>query len=143
VTDELGKGLPPEGMWISPEGDAFQVIEHLLAIKENPEIFGLPVREVRNADVKALRTLAVGLIRSGWTRFRSMGGVWAFEVDRAKAKIGLIEEILVKHQAYPQERVVISQATPKKDYQGSVSDLYDRSMFRHYEPDRLNRWRVS
>lgn len=136
-------GLPPEGLWVSPDGDPVTVIEHLIALKENPEIFGLTEREVEKAKVKDLRDIAVKLIGSGWMRFRFLGGVWAFEVNSVKAKTGLIEEILVGQNAYPEERVIVSQVSPKRDYQGSVSQFYDRSMFRHYELGRGNRWRVS
>jgi hypothetical protein len=137
------RGLPPEGLWVSPDGEAVPVIEHLLAIKEDPERFGVPRREVVTATVKDLRDIAVGIIKEGWMRFRFLGGVWNFEVNNVKSKKDMIEEILVTHQAWPQERIIISQASPKKDYQGTVSGFYDRSIFRHYELGRLSRWRFS
>lgn len=137
------RGLPPEGLWVSPDGEAIPVIEHLLALKEQPERYGLQRRDVERATVKDLRDLAVKIISEGWTRFRFLGGVWNFEVNNVKNKKDLIEEILVTHQAWPQERIIISQANPKRDYQGSVAQFYDRSLFRHYELGRLNRWRLS
>ena len=143
TVDPEGRGLPPEGLWVSPDGEAIPVIEHLLALKEEPERFGLSPRDVAKAGVKELRELAVTIISEGWTRFRFLGGVWNFEVDNVKMKKDLIEEILVTHQAWPQERIVISQAKPKRDYQGAVAQFYDRSMFRHYELGRLSRWRFS
>lgn len=141
--DPEERGLPPEGLWVAPDGEGIPVIEHLIALKEEPERYGLSPRDVQKAGIKELRELAVGLIKEGWTRFRFLGGVWNFEVDSVKMKTGLIEEILVTHQAWPQERIIVSQVSPKRDYQGTVAQFYDRSMFRHYELGRLNRWRFS
>lgn len=142
MTDAKEKGLPPEGLWVSPDGEAHPVIEHLISIQHHPEIFGLSKRDVQGASIEDLRKIAVNLIREGWLRFRFLSGVWNFEVDTVKTRINHIEEILVSHKAYPQERVVVSQVRPKRDFQGTVSQLYDRSMFRHYELGR-NPWRFS
>lgn len=141
--DPEERGLPPEGLWVSPDGEGIPVVEHLLAIKQEPERFGIPQREVRTAGIDELRALSVKLIKEGWTRFRFLGGVWNFEVDTVKMKKDLIEEILVSHRAWPQERIIISRMSPKRDYQGSVVQFYDRSIFRYYERGRLNRWRFS
>jgi hypothetical protein len=137
------RGLPPEGLWVAPDGEPIPVIEHLLALKEAPETFGLSPRDVERAGLIELRELAVKIIGEGWTRFRFLGGVWNFEIDNIRTKKDLIKETLVTHQAWPQERIIISQAKPKRDYQGSVAQFYDRSMFRHYELGRLSRWRFS
>ncbi len=141
--DPQEKGLAPEGLWVSPDGEATPVIEHLLELKFEPERFGISPRDVEKAGIKDLRDMAVEIIKEGWTRFRYLGGVWNFEVNNVKMKKDLIEDILVTHQAWPQDRIVISQASPKRDYQGSVSQFYDRSMFRNYELGRLSRWRLS
>lgn len=136
-------GLPPEGLWISPDGEPVEVIEHLITIQQEPEKFGLSPRDVGRASIKNLRDIAIELIKVGWTRFRFLGGVWGFEVYQVKSKISLIEDVLVAQNAYPQERVLISQASPKRDYQGTVAEFYDRAMFRHYELGRRNNWRMS
>lgn len=79
------------------------------------------------------------------TRLRFLSGVWNFEVDSVKVRRQLIEDILMAHQAFHLERVVISQATPKRDYQGSVAQFYDQSTFRHYElgGKRSGTWRMT
>jgi len=136
------EGLRPEGLWLSPDGEEVPVIEHLIEIQHNPEAFGLSPRDVKGVTIENLRDIAVDLIKKGWTRFRYLSGTWNFEVDSVRSRIDAIERILVGHRAYPQERVVVSQATPKRDYQGTVSEFYDRSMFRHYELGR-SRWRVT
>jgi hypothetical protein len=136
------KGLPPEGLWVSPDGTRISVIEHLIEIQHHPQTFGLTAREVKGASISDLHGMAVKLILDGWTRFRFLSGVWNFEVDSVKRRRQLIEDILVTHQAFHLERVVISQATPKRDYQGSVAQFYDQSMFRHYELGRST-WRVT
>lgn len=135
-------GLPPEGLWISPSGDAIPVIEHLIEIQQNPEPFGLAPKDVERRSIKDLRQIARSLIQDGWTRFRYLSGTWNFEVDQAKLRISLIQEVLVQGKAYPEERVVIAQLSPKRDYQGTVAEFYDRSMFRHYELGG-NRWRLT
>lgn len=137
------KGLPPEGLWVSPDGEAFPVIEHLIAIQHEPERFGMVPADVKGKSIADLRSLAVEMIKvDGWMRFRFLSGTWNFEVDSAKARIHLIEEILVAHRAYPQELVVVAQVKPKKEFQGTVAQFYDRTMFRHYELGR-NKWRFS
>ena len=135
--------LPPEGLWISPEGEPIPVIEHLLEIHHNPEKFGLAPKDVRGLSIENLRKVAVELIGKGWTRFRFLSGTWNFEVDSVKVRLSTIEDVLVRQMAYPQERVVVSQAAPKRDFQGTVAEFYDRSMFRHYELGRANTWRVT
>lgn len=143
--DVQDKGLPPEGLWVSPNGKRTSVIEHLIEIQHHPETFDLTAREVKGASIQDLHAIAVKLILGGWTRFRFLSGVWNFEVDSVKVRRQLIEDILVTHQAFHLERVVISQATPKRDYQGSVAQFYDQSMFRHYELGRSSSstWRVT
>lgn len=118
MDDSIENGLPPEGLWVSPDGEAHTVIEHLIEIQHHPEIFGLSKRDVQGASIEDLRKIAVRLIKDGWIRFRFLSGVWNFEVDNVKTRLNHIEEILVSHRAYPQERVIISQVKPKLDYQG-------------------------
>lgn len=137
------RGLPPEGLWVDLDGKAISVIEHLIALKEDPERFGLSPRDTGKARVKELRDMAVELIKDGWTRFRFLGGVWNFEVNSVRTKKDLIEEILVTHQAWPQEHIIITQMRPKRDYQGTVAQFYDRSLFRHYELGRVSGWSFS
>lgn len=140
VDDLDEKGLPPEGLWVSPDGEAIQVIEHLISIQHEPHRFGLSPKDVRGVSIQRLHDIAVDLIKGGWTRFRFLSGTWNFEVDSARSRISLIEEILVTHRAYPQELVVVGQAKPKRTYQGTVAQFYDRTMFRHYELGRKVKW---
>ena len=135
--------LPPEGLWISPSGEVIPVVEHLIEIQRNPEPFGLSPREVDQRSMEELRDIARFLIRDGWTRFRYLSGIWHFEVDQAKPWISIFKDILVQGNAYPQEQVAIAQASPKRDYRGTVAQFHDRSMFRHYELGRGNRWRLT
>lgn len=137
------RALEPEGLWISTEGKSIAVVEHLVAIKQYPELFDVPQRDVEGATIKDLRDLAVGLIRSGWVRFRFFGGTWSFEVDKASRRLAVIERILAKQGAYTEDRVLISQLAPRRDFVGTVAEFYDRAMFRQYELGRRNRWRLS
>lgn len=140
---EPQEALPPEGLWISPDGMVtIPVVEHLIEIQQNPEPFGLSPADVRKRSIAQLRAIAKGLIRVGWIRFRYLSGTWNFEVDQARLRIGILEDVIVQGKAYPEERVVVAQASPKRDYQGTVAEFYDRSMFRHYDLGR-NRWRVT
>lgn len=118
------------------------VVEHLIEIQQNPAAFDLDLSEVRTLSISDLRNLAQRLIQHGWIRFRYLSGTWNFEVDRVRMRIGILEDVLVQGKAYPQERVVIAQAVPRRDYQGTVAEFYDRSMFSHYDLGR-NRWRVT
>jgi hypothetical protein len=133
---------PVEALWVSPEGEEIPVIEHLIEISQHPDRFGLTYREVHGISIANLRDIAVELIKKGWTRFRYLSCLWNFEVDSVRMRIGVIENILVRQRAFPHETVVVSQAKPKRDYQGNVAQFYDRTMFGRYELGR-NPWRVT
>lgn len=137
------KGLPLEGLWVSPEGDRISVIEHLITIQQKPEFFGLTKRKVAGADISTLRSIAEELIRAGWLRYRFFPSAYAFEVDSAKRRIDTIEKILSESDAYEKEEVVISQAIPKKEFRGMVKDVYDRTILGYYANPGRNRWRVT
>jgi hypothetical protein len=135
--------VPPAGLWISPEGEATVTTEHMLTIKEDPGRFGLAPRDVARISIPALHEIARKLIFAGWTRFRLFSDFWSFEVDNARGRISLVEDILVHHRAYPHEEIRISQAKPKREYAGTVAQFYDRSIFRTWELGRKNRWRFT
>ena len=137
------KDLPPEGLWISPEGDFHEVVEHLIALRDEPELFDLSWLEVSNADVKELRGIAVKMISNGWIRFRYLSGVYFFEVDRAKRRVSMIESILVECAAHESEKVVISQVSHDLEFTGTVADFYDRKIFGYYANPKRNTWRFS
>ena len=88
------EGLPPEGLWISPEGDQIEVIEHLMALGERPDLFSLTEQDIYPPTVEHLRDVAVGLIRQGWTRFRYLAGVWANFPVRAEPSTEQMEVFL-------------------------------------------------
>lgn len=137
------KALPPEGLWISPSGKRIPVIEHLITIQHHPMKFGLDFGDVEGLDIVQLREVADGLIRNGWIRFRHFGDSYNFEVESARGKIETVEEVLVNLEAYEGERVYISQASPRKDFVGTVADVFDRKIFGYQENPRKNRWRFS
>ncbi len=137
-----GCDLPPEGLWIDPTGEYFPVTEHLLALRQRPDLFGLS-DDTKRADIPQLREFAVALIESGWTRFRYLDGTWLFEVDNAKRKMLLIEDVLSHCNAYGEERVTISQISPKVESEGTVDDVYDRTILRFQSNPKKNKWRLS
>jgi hypothetical protein len=136
------KNSPPTGLWISPKGKMIPVIEHLLAIQKKPAAFGLP-ESVRDLELEELHAVGEKLIASGWTRFRWLMGVYAFEVDDARERLPLIEQILVAAKASEDENVAISQVSPKREYQGTVRDVFDRVIFRFSQNPKKNTWRFS
>jgi hypothetical protein len=117
--------MPPEGLWISPTGKMEPVNEHLLALAERPDIFGLSEQEVRGADEKALRKLGERLIMQGWTRYRYLNGKYLFEVDNVRNRIATIEKVLQAANAIPQEELVIAQFSPHQEFNCTVEDLYE------------------
>jgi hypothetical protein len=137
--------LPVEGLWVSPTGEEIEVIEHLLAIKEKPERFGIPLAAVASADTLALREIGVELIRTGWIRFRYLSGVYAFEVDTLRKRYDKIESILIKARAYEAEDVTISQFIPFAEFNCTVLDVYERKVerFSQNPPRRANSWRLT
>ncbi len=134
--------LPPEGLWISPSEKYIEVSEHLMAIRERPDLFGIS-EDTSRLDIQDLREWAVDLIESGWTRFRYLDGVWLFEVDNIKKKLSLIEDVLVHCKAYEVESVNISQISPLLEIEGTVSDVFDRKILRFQTNPKKNKWRLS
>jgi hypothetical protein len=138
------KGLPPEGLWISPEGKKIRVVEHLITIAHYPEKFGITDRQVEGKSISQLREIADDLIRDGWVRYRHFGDSYNFEVVNAKRKIETIEDVLTLVDAYTLEKVYIAQAEPRKDFTGTVEDVFERRIFGYQEnPKRKNRWRFT
>jgi hypothetical protein len=137
------KKLPPEGLWISPGGKRIHVVEHLITIAHYPEKFGLSGEDVRNRTIGELRDIADTLIRSGWIRYRHFGDSYNFEVVNAKDEIKAIEDVLTLVGAYGPERVFISQAEPRKEFVGTVEDVFERGIFGYQGNPRRNRWRFT
>jgi hypothetical protein len=137
------KALPPEGLWISPDDRWIPVIEHMPTIQQHPELFGLRKADVKGASLQDLRAIGEELILDGWVRFRYLSGKYHFEVARAKAKIRLIEDVLTDAQAQLDEEVRISQAAPRREYVGTVADVFDRVIFGAIENPIRNRWRIT
>ena len=135
--------LPPEGLWISPEGRWIPVVEHLLALQHHPDEFGLSEDFVKRMSIVNLRNLAVDMITNGWIRFRYLSGVYAFEVDNAKRRIEVIEDVLQAANALPNEAVAISQISPMREFQAAVQDAFDRTIFGFQENPNKNTWRLS
>lgn len=132
-----GFDLPPEGLWVSPGGKMMPVQEHLLAIRDRPDLFGLSRNEVpRNLD--QVRKIAEDLISKGWTRYRYLDGKYHFEVDAARKRIGLVDEILGKAHAIPQELVVITPLGGKT-LEGTVQDVLDRVIMR-FAAKKMDKW---
>lgn len=137
------KDLPPEGLWISPDGERFTAVEHLIEIEHHPEIFGLSKKHIRGASIQALAVIAQSLIRDGWTRYRHFSDVYVFEVDSLKKRIELVESILADSDAFAEEDVTINQAIPRKEFSGKVKDVYDRTIGRFLQNPGRNRWRFT
>lgn len=135
--------LPPEGLWISPNGKQEPVNEHLMAIAERPDLFGLDSQEVRGADEKALRAIAERLITQGWTRYRYLDGKYLFEVDNAPHRARIIEDVLQQANAISQEEVIVTQFSPHMEYSGTVAQLYERTMFRSASKKPTCKWAFS
>lgn len=112
-------------------------------IQRYPETFGLAERDVAGASIPALASIAEELIKDGWTRYRPWSGLYVFEVDNARRRIDLVERILVDADAFEGEQVKISQARPRRQFDGFVSEVFDRTIFRYQENPYGNKWRFS
>lgn len=137
------KGLPPEGLWISPKGKRIPVVEHLITIAHHPEKFGGTKKDVAGKSIAQLREIADGLIRGGWIRYRHFGDSYNFELLNARDQMRVVEGVLADVDAYGPERVFISQAEPRRELRGTVADVYDRKILGYQENPRKNRWRFT
>lgn len=132
-----GFDLPPKSLWVSPDGKMMPVQEHLLAIRDRPDLFGLSRNEVPQ-DLDQVRKIAEGLIARGWTRYRYLDGRYHFEVDDARKRIGLVDKILGKAHAVPQGLVAITP-TGGKTLEGTVQDVLDRVIMR-LVAKKMDKW---
>ena len=76
-------------------------------------------------------------------RFLSLPGKYLFQVDRAKDEIRMIEDVLTGVGARGDDEVRISQASPKKEFVGTVEDVFERAIFGRQEDPIKNRWRIT
>jgi len=132
--------LPAEGLWISPDGERLTASEHLLAIRDNPTLFGLPLA-VQKMDIPDLEKVAEDLINKGWTRYRYLDGRHHFEVDDARARMSLIRDVLQSVNALADEELWVSQVGGQES-QGKVKDAHDHAFLR-FEGKIENKWRFS
>lgn len=139
------KALPPEGLWIAPDGKRWvPVVEHLATLAEYPQYFDLSPRDVKGASIDDLRALANEIIRDGWTRFRVLDDVMHVEVNNLRQKISVIDAVLVEVGAGLKDRVIISQSSPRREFECKAADVFDRVVERFSETNpRKNRWRFS
>ena len=135
-----------EGYWISPSGDFIPVTEHLVALQREPQLFGIPVRQVRGANIKQLSDVAVDLIKSGWVRARYLSPQgYLFEISGlSHGNYELIEEFLIRSKAFIKENITIETVKPVKTYSGTVDKFFDRTMFKYYQKNpKRTKWRLS
>ena len=137
------RGLPPEGLWISPDGRRVVAVEHMLTIEHHPEEFGLSEAAVRRISIPALAKVAASLIKSGWTRYRHFASAYTFEVDNLRKRYRIIENVLADSDAFAKEEVIVSQASPRREFKGTVQDIYDQTLGQYQENPRRNKWRVT
>lgn len=134
-----------EGVWISPDRETIPVVEHLIKIQEDPEVFGLDSKFIRRLNVEGLRRVAEDLIKNGWIRYRYLSGAHLFEMY--KLDQGVIDDVLIKAripaELQDDERVFIQIVRPRREYRGTVSEWYDRSMLRSWESNPKRAWRFS
>ncbi|MFH1226790.1 MAG: hypothetical protein V1701_02665 [Planctomycetota bacterium] len=136
-----------EGYWIGPAGETAPVSEHLIALQQDPHIFGLAKRDVAGAGLEQLRRLAVALIEDGWIRARFLSPQgYLFEINRITPEnVRRIEEFLVGQTAYEKEPITIETVSPARTYQGSIAGFFDKTIFRYYQnpSKRKGKWRLS
>jgi len=130
-----------EGLWIDPDGESYAVVEHLISIQNDPDIFGLSAREVRGQTVEGLRKIAEKLIADGWKRYRYLAGDHLFEMYKLDKL--LVDYVLSDVQALADDRVVIETVKPRREYKGTVDEWFARSMLRSYETNPKRGWRFS
>lgn len=133
--------LPPEGLWITPSGKRITVTEHLLALAAHPDKFDIAHQP--SLDVLELRQIAEELIGGGWARYRYLSGTHAFELVDAQKRIAVIEDVLAHVGAHGFESVSISQPEPLREWNATVDDVFNRSVFRFSSNPRRNTWRFS
>src|SRR3990167_9261482 len=122
--------LPLEGVWISPEGDRIRVTEHLMALMEYPEKFNLTSHDIGGGSIPELRGAALKLLRNGWIRYRYLDGEHMFELAKARARMGVVEDLLAEVGAHKTEGVIIAEIDPDRESRGTVEDVWERRILR-------------
>lgn len=147
AVDELmtrAEPLPPEGLWIAPNGRWIPVVEHLMALIEYPFAFGLTRAEVGDVIGPQLQEAALRIIGKGWIRYRHMTGRYYFEaITWSRAVEEAITGILGRWDAQPFEEISFSQADPPREYRCSVMDFVSGRLLESVAPVESNTWRFS
>jgi len=139
-----------EGLWISPTGDQFSVVEHIQFIQEHPEIFDLDKEEVdvsgldTEATVFKMGVIALNLIRRDWVRYRLLDLTHNFEVSSIESAKDRIIKILATVSWPAGELVEITAMSPPMMFKASVEQfLKTASTKRSYPSAAHKRWAFS
>lgn len=142
--------MPPEGLWISPTGKSVNMNEHLIAIRDDPDSFGIPYSEVESIkglpmedQIDYLRKIADGMISQGWTRYRYLDGTYHFEVDDAQRRHSVIDDILARANAAPQESLIVSQVLSPRTFEGTVESFFEGNFYRVHAFAKKDPWAFS
>lgn len=99
-----------EGYWISPDGEEYEVVEHLLFVKKNPELFGLDKEDVEGLSEKDRDWLFPELMKAGWVRVRGRKDSTSIEFWRLNRKIaGNIRKFFDRHKFWDEDVIFFSE----------------------------------
>jgi hypothetical protein len=96
------------GHWISPDGVVYEVFEHLMFVRERPELFGIAPEAAERMSLSPAERQRVlsKVILSGWTRVRETPNEIVFETDElTPTRIADIQTFLRKKKI-PRDQVV-------------------------------------
>jgi len=116
--------FPPDIFWLSPDGDAYEVIGHLTAIQAHPEIFGVDAPKTK----KEIDAVFSELFEDGWVRGRFSDRTFHFQMGRPRGlSLSAAHAIVLKCQKHATD-VSIDFAPgapwPPKDF--SVDDFIEQ-----------------
>ena len=99
---------PGRGHFLGPDGEVIDIFEHLAAVEEDPERFGLRPEDVHPRDIAERRNreerrrrvltqvLKNGFVRARFTKRRRVCEFWASNPEEERRRMAIIEAFLAK-----------------------------------------------
>lgn len=123
--------MADEGLWISPEGRRFPVVEHIQFLQQHPSVFDLTPDDVDlrgllpDDAVARLQRLAMAMIGQGWLRYRMLDLTHHLELAELAPCGSAVIDILNANASWPAgETIEITLYRPSlRTVVGSVADF--------------------
>lgn len=115
-----------QGYFLTPDGRLVEVREHVVAVVDDPQAFGLSARDwdvvaARRGDPSAREAVLVKVVRHGFVRIRGHRRYLTFEGYDLDARTQQrIAAALRQLGVHPEETIVVSDLATGRSYRGEA-----------------------